>query len=391
MTDLYKTNAGLKEVANSNPSNPLLAGRGPPGTHDSGLATFVLSAINSINDHAGSTVELPIFDKSLCAGEGDRSKETVKVVGPLDVFILEGWSMGFGSMPEEELRRRYDSKSSLSDTDYFTKHTFETLSTINRYLQEFEQKVYPSFETIVQVEPESYKHVFKWRTEQERVMKEKNGGNGMTDEQVQAFVERYMPGYELWKEGIWSKDKTWFGKGLRLWYGGDREITKVDVPTASDQGPTPAEAEESGKPEPRYNPNWSRKFLTGKSPLNPTYDQIPPLSTLHQDSSIFKTTPRLAFFPIQGPGGRIGVHPLAKKGRMVVGGEGYLSGGTEVADFAVDPFARGDGSARIVLAGEDGVIRAWSVGKDGVKGAGPEPDLVIKGELSSQTTSKETS
>jgi hypothetical protein len=76
---------------------------------------------------------------------------------------------------------------------------------------------------------------------------------------------------------------------------------------------------------------------------------------------------------------------------MVVGGEGYLSGGTEVADFAIDPFSREDGSARIVLAGEDGVIRAWSVGKDGVKGAGPEPDLVIKGELSSQTTSEDIS
>jgi WD40 repeat protein len=125
----------------------------------------------------------------------------------------------------------------------------------------------------------------------------------------------------------------------------------------------------------RYNPTWSRKFLAGKSPLIPTYDSVPPLSSLHQDSVIFKITPHLAFFPVQGPGGRLGVHPLKKKGRMPNGGHGYLSGGVEIADFDVEPFGQ-----RVAIAGEDGLIRLWSVGEDGVQGVGAEAEQVLKGD-----------
>lgn len=130
----------------------------------------------------------------------------------------------------------------------------------------------------------------------------------------------------------------------------------------------------------RYNPGWSRKFLAGVSPLNPTYDSLPPLSSLHQDSLIFKISPHLAFFPVQGPGGRLGVHPLKKKGRMSTGGEGYLSGGVEIADFDVEPFSSPGGSVRVAVAGEDGLIRVWTVGEDGIKGVGPEAETVSKGD-----------
>jgi hypothetical protein len=372
-------------------------------------------------------VKLPIFDKSLCGGEGDRSSDTVDVKGPLDVFILEGWSMGFAALSEDELRERHSAKRSLSDTSYFLEQPLSSLTTLNSYLSDFSAQVYPPFETIVQIEPESYQYVFSWRLEQERNMKKANGGKGMTDEQVYAFVERYMTGYELWKEGVWGGERPWAGKGLRLWYGKDREVIKVEIPEAKSTAPvqglekapptaeaksepapamekaaepapvkaavpppalktepmptqssvksTPVQSSTSSKP---FNPGWSRKFLAGKSPLIPSYDQIPSLSTLHQDSQILAATPDLVFFPVQGPGGRIGVHPLKKKGRMQVGGEGYLSGGVEITDFAVEPFKRERGT-RVALAGEDGVIRVWSVGENGVEGS-TEPEHVLKGE-----------
>jgi WD40 repeat protein len=137
--------------------------------------------------------------------------------------------------------------------------------------------------------------------------------------------------------------------------------------TTSSKGPQTASE--------RYNPGWSRKFLAGKTPLIPTYDAVPPLSSLHQDSIIFKINAHLAFFPVQGPGGRLGVHPLKKKGRMVNGGEGYLSGGVEIADFDVEPFG-----SRVAIAGEDGLIRIWTVGEDGIQGVGPEAEQVLKGD-----------
>ena len=437
--DLYKTNKGLKDIAAQHPDNRLLAGRGPPGTHDPELASTILAAVQSINQNS-ETVRLPIFDKSLCGGEGDRRSDTVDINGPLDVFILEGWSMGFAALAEDELRERHNSKKSLSDTSYFLEQPLSSLITLNNYLSDFSAQVYPPFGTIVQIEPESYNYVFSWRLEQEHNMKKANGGKGMTDDQVHAFVERYMPGYELWKEGVWSRERPWAGKGLRLWYGKDREVIKVEVPESETAAPD-QKAEHKGSAEPKdgsapaaseviqttpaksdsspptvksnskpiapkivepaptnpdaprpfvkstlatpsskpFNPGWSRKFLAGKSPLIPSYDQIPSLSTLHQDSQILAATPDLVFFPIQGPGGRIGVHPLKKKGRMQVGGEGYLSGGVEVTDFAVEPFKRDQG-VRIALAGEDGIIRVWSIDENGVNGT-MEPGHVLKGEF----------
>ncbi|WVQ70262.1 uncharacterized protein L199_008488 [Kwoniella botswanensis] len=453
LDDLYKTHADLVAVAERHPDNALLAGRGPPGTHDVALATSVLEKIKQINESSDNTVELPIFDKSLCGGEGDRSSETVKITGPIDLFILEGWSMGFAPLSSSDLESAHanpkPASPRTSDT-YFNKHPISSLQTLNTYLEEFSRAVYSSFQAFVQVEPLSYDYVFKWRLQQEHQMKANNGGKGMTDEQVHKFVERYMPGYELWKEGIWNVGTGWEGRGLKLVFGGDREVVNVVQPTSADRKPVkedekgdiqlkevskvaeekpleslekdipvkvenvkhneitpfpPPSTDKKGKssdsttanttsapsssrptpsslpsaaltePSERFNPNWSRKFLAGKSPLIPTYDSIPSLSSLHQDSKILKANAHLAFFPIQGTGGRLNVHPLAKKGRLPVGGEGYLSAGVEIVHFDVEL-----GGDRVAIAGEDGVVRVWNVGKEGVNGVGPEPEQVLKGK-----------
>jgi hypothetical protein len=125
-----------------------------------------------------------------------------------------------------------------------------------------------------------------------------------------------------------------------------------------------------------FNPTWSRKFLGAKAALIPSYDQLPPLSSLHPDSLLLQTSQNHLFFPIAGPGGRLAVHPRKAKGRMPVGGRGYVTGGVEMSGFAVDPFAD-----RVAVAGEDGAVRVWTVPTDGFEGVGPEPEMVLKGEL----------
>lgn len=422
----------------------MLAGRGPPGTHDVDLATRVLDSIKKINESGGAHVDLPIFDKSLCGGEGDRSSDTVGVDGPLDIFVLEGWSFGFGALSPSAL----DERISAKDGKYFPRHDARSLEDLNGYLADFAKAVYPHFEVLVQVEPDTYEHVFKWRLQQEHAMKAKNGGKGMSDEQVHKFVERYMPSYELWAGGVLAPDVPWAGRVVRLRYGADREVVAVESPqpvaaSKEEQSPKAAETVKAAEPvkeaaaivpaaaatattaaataaaastrspapesapSPKasappaaasppapaaapsptaqspaaasnahtpYNPGWSRKYLAGKTPLNPTYDQIPSLQTLHQDSQILHLTPNLALFPVQGPGGRLLIHPLAKKGRLPFGGVGFVAGGVALADFAADPF--GD---RVVCAGEDGVLRVWNLPAEGVEGAGPEPDAVVRG------------
>lgn len=235
LDDLYHTNKGLKDLAAAHPEVKLLAGRGQPGTHDIDLASRTLSAVTSINS-SKTIVELPIFDKSLCGGEGDRSKESVKVEAPLDVFILEGWSMGFAPLSKDQLEETYQTSRPVSSTPstrpgdppYFTTHSLSSLLTVNEYLSAISSAIYPFFSVFVQIEPTTYQDVFKWRLEQEHMMKKANGGKGMSDEQVDAFVQRYMPGYELWKEGIWQTEAPWTGRGLRLVYGSDREVVTVD-------------------------------------------------------------------------------------------------------------------------------------------------------------------
>jgi len=60
-------------------------------------------------------------------------------------------------------------------------------------------------------------------------MKARNGGKGMTDEQVKSFVDRYIPGYFFFSDGIQNgylnenpslgredKQPKWKGNGLKV-------------------------------------------------------------------------------------------------------------------------------------------------------------------------------
>lgn len=54
-------------------------------------------------------------------------------------------------------------------------------------------------------------------------MKAKNGGKGMSDQAVEDFVARYMPGYECFGGGI---EQRWKGALLRIVIDKDRTISQ---------------------------------------------------------------------------------------------------------------------------------------------------------------------
>lgn len=101
LDDFYLPHSALNELAKQ---NALWNGRGEPGTHDLELGTQLFSSLKTINDILEPNepsgqhpeVQLPVYDKSLHSGKGDRSSETVPVHAPLDVLIFEGWCVGFG-------------------------------------------------------------------------------------------------------------------------------------------------------------------------------------------------------------------------------------------------------------------------------------------------------
>lgn len=248
LDDLYLPYEGLTAVARANPTNKLLSGRGQPGTHDLPLGRKILGELRAINDGAEQrTVEIPIFDKSLHDGKGDRSSKTVRVSTPprLDVLLFEGWCLGFEAFEnEEDLRRVYEEAQNQAggisgEKSYFLSHPLEDLLAINAHLRELGQALYPYLDGFIQLVPSSSHHstskqsssnpistrdlsqVFTWRTQAERAMKASNGGRGMTDEQVIDFVARYMPGYELWDRNT-SQDERRGSAGLPGESGGGR-------------------------------------------------------------------------------------------------------------------------------------------------------------------------
>ena len=148
LDDLYLPNSELVRVANNHPHNPLLQGRGQPGTHDVPLGTEILNSLRRINEPgAEGIVSIPIFDKSLHSGEGDRIEQTTIVHRPLDVIIMEGWCTGFYPVPPETIEQRYASSGSSHSLFAYRK---EDVQEINELLRPYPDW-WSTFHTLIQV------------------------------------------------------------------------------------------------------------------------------------------------------------------------------------------------------------------------------------------------
>jgi len=224
----------LIDLSIRHPDNRLLSGRGLPGTHDLDLARSTLKSVLDCN-RSDRPLELPIFDKSRNQGKGDRSSSTVSVETPIDVFILEGWSMGFQPLGEDELTQRYQEALSSQEASgpehlksAFLSHSLQSLLQVDEYLAAASKVLYPPFSLLIEIRPESYTYVYDWRRQQEHHMIAARG-TGMSDSEVDAFVGRYMPGYELWSKCTEGEmGSRWKGNSLTLMYGKNREVLSVE-------------------------------------------------------------------------------------------------------------------------------------------------------------------
>ncbi|KAG8967554.1 hypothetical protein FRC03_009807 [Tulasnella sp. 419] len=254
LDDIYLPHEGLVRVAQSNPQNGLLQGRGQPGTHDVELGESLFKQFVKNNED----VEIPVFDKSQFNGEGDRLSQGIKVKTPVDVVLFEGWSMGFYPLEQEQLRKRYlDVTSSKLDivpaepdvAEIVKRHRVDDLLVVNEFLKGYVEKLYPYFDIFVKIGPPKerpFGAIYGWRLEQEHYMKSTNGGVGMSDEAVRHFVDRYIPGYVFFADGVekgyntgedeavYQVDKypPWKGRLLRITVNENREVTSWDTPAS---------------------------------------------------------------------------------------------------------------------------------------------------------------
>ncbi|WWC86579.1 uncharacterized protein L201_001456 [Kwoniella dendrophila CBS 6074] len=195
LDDFYLDRHGLDRVAEEYPTNRMLQGRGPPGTHDTQLLKSVLQQLVTPSDQPPShSIALPIFDKSLYDGRGDRSKSTL--------------SINCNEIDESGRTAR--------------KHEWDSILEINQHLSILNKDINGYFDCHISITPLDLNYIYDWRLQQEHHMKRENGGLGMSDDEVRLFVDRYMPCYELYGNEEIELDH------LKLVYGEDREVVKIE-------------------------------------------------------------------------------------------------------------------------------------------------------------------
>ncbi|KAL3475250.1 P-loop containing nucleoside triphosphate hydrolase protein [Aspergillus californicus] len=245
LDDLYLTHADQQSLAQSHPTNPLLQHRGQPATHDLPLAESVFASLR-----AGRPTSIPAYDKSAFSGQGDRVPqsqwETVNGENQekIKIIIFEGWSVGFRAWDDDVLRAKWEAAVKLKQNDPGYKgrlgHVkFEDIKTVNEELRGYDVLT-NQFDALIHIDAQDNHFVYDWRQEQERTLRAAKG-IGMTEEQVNHFVDGYYPSYELYSETLRAgafkpvphlvtasaPPTGWEGKQLRLIVNKGRRVQEV--------------------------------------------------------------------------------------------------------------------------------------------------------------------
>ncbi len=156
--------------------HPLLATRGPPGTHDVGLAADTLDALRQ-----GRRVALPRFDKL-----GDRRLPRTRwpLAGPVALAVFEGWFLGTPPQADAELVTPVNALERDEDGD----------GRWRRYCNAALGRDYPALwrriDHLLFLQGPGFDIVPRWRWEQERSLQAADPGrSGMTRAQVERFVQ----------------------------------------------------------------------------------------------------------------------------------------------------------------------------------------------------------
>ncbi|WCJ40654.1 P-loop containing nucleoside triphosphate hydrolases superfamily protein [Euphorbia peplus] len=187
--DFYLTAEGQGRLREANPDNALLQYRGNAGSHDLPFAVETLTALSKLTKE-GIKMKLPRYDKSAYSGRGDRADPSKwpEIEGPLTVILFEGWMLGFKPVPVDVVRA-----------------VDPQLEIVNKNLEAYYDAWDKFIKAWVVIKIDDPSYVYQWRLQAEIQMREA-GNPGMTDEEVEDFVSRYLPAYKaylptLYKEG----------------------------------------------------------------------------------------------------------------------------------------------------------------------------------------------
>lgn len=168
--DFYLTKDQRVELAAR--VHPLLATRGPPGTHD---IDALIGALTSLLE--GRSVEVPVFDKGIDDRSGTRA-----VSGPVDRVIVEGWCVGARVMPEADLHEPINELERREDPQA-TWRQFMNAALAGSY-----GRLNDAFDELVFLEVPDIDAVRRWRLQQET---ERPPAQRMDAQEVVKFVAHY--------------------------------------------------------------------------------------------------------------------------------------------------------------------------------------------------------
>jgi D-glycerate 3-kinase len=176
LDDLYLTRDQRRQLARD--VHPLLATRGPPGTHDVALGCRVLEALR-----AGADVALPRFDKLA----DDRAEDAwTQVEGRVDLVLFEGWCLG--AVPEDEAALATALNALERDEDADRRW--------RRHCNEALRRDYPALWSRIDalwfLQPPGFEIVRTWRWQQEQAMVARDPARGGMDRaQLDRFIQHY--------------------------------------------------------------------------------------------------------------------------------------------------------------------------------------------------------
>ena len=175
--DLYLTHAERRALAKT--VHPLLATRGPPGTHDIALGEAVIDALS----RPGRTA-IPSFDKAM---DDRRPREAWPVVeGPADIVLFEGWCVGARPEAPDALAAPINALEREEDAGgVWRRYVNDALALY--------QPLFARLDRLILLEAPSFDVVQRWRGEQEAKLRgaAPTGLRVMTDPEVARFIQHY--------------------------------------------------------------------------------------------------------------------------------------------------------------------------------------------------------
>jgi D-glycerate 3-kinase len=157
--------------------HPLLATRGPPGTHDVAMAGAVLDQLK-----AKGKVTLPRFDKASDTRTPRGQWETI--ASPVDVILFEGWCVGAVAQGSAALATPVNELERTEDPDGVWR------GYVNDQLDGPYQALWGRMQELILLKAPSFEVVEAWRAEQEAKLIARTGA-GMSPAELSRFVAHY--------------------------------------------------------------------------------------------------------------------------------------------------------------------------------------------------------